>query len=166
MKRTSPVSRSGRFAGEPAAAVAQFTESISFDWRVWRQDISGSMAHATMLREVGYLTRRELRAIMNGLEAIAKEIKSGKFQWRAELEDVHMNIESALTSRAPAGAKLHTGRSRNDQVALDIRLWLREQIVELRNELRLLQRVLVRLGNRESEVIIPGYTHMQRAQPV
>jgi argininosuccinate lyase len=166
MKRTSPVSRSGRFAGEPAAAVAQFTESISFDWRLWREDIAGSMAHATMLREVGCLTRGELRAIINGLEAIAKEIQAGKFQWRAELEDVHMNIESALTSRAPAGAKLHTGRSRNDQVALDIRLWLREQIVELQQELRLLQQVLVELGERESEVVIPGYTHMQRAQPV
>ena len=166
MKRTSPVSRSGRFAGEPAAAVAQFTESISFDWRLWRQDIAGSMAHATMLREIGCLTRRELRSIIDGLEAIAKEIQAGKFQWKAALEDVHMNIESALTSRAPAGAKLHTGRSRNDQVALDMRLWLREQIIELHNELRLLQRVLVRLGNRESEVIIPGYTHMQRAQPV
>src|ERR1039457_1779843 len=166
MKRTSPVSRSGRFAGEPAAAVAQFTESISFDWRLWRQDIAGSMAHATMLREVGYLTRRELRAIMNGLDAIAKEIQAGKFQWRAELEDVHMNIESALTLRVPAGAKLHTGRSRNDQVALDMRLWLREQIVGLQEELRRLQWALVALGERESKVVIPGYTHLQRAQPV
>src|ERR1017187_2792094 len=107
MKRTSPVSRSGRFAGVPAAAVAQFTESISFDRRLWRQDIAGSMAHATMLREAGFLTRGELRAIINGLDAIAKQIKAGKFQWQAELEDVHMNIEAALTLRVPAGAKLH-----------------------------------------------------------
>jgi argininosuccinate lyase len=166
MKRTSPVSRSGRFAGGPAAAVAQFTESISFDRRLWRQDIAGSMAHATMLREAGFLTRGELRAIINGLDAIAKQIKAGKFRWQAELEDVHMNIESALTQRVPAGAKLHTGRSRNDQVALDMRLWLREQIVGLQEELRRLQWALVALGERESEVVIPGYTHLQRAQPV
>src|ERR1035437_8429278 len=166
MKRTTPVSRSGRFAGGPAAAVAQFTESISFDRRLWRQDIAGSMAHATMLREAGFLTRGELRAIINGLDAIAKQIKAGKFRWQAELEDVHMNIESALTQRVPAGAKLHTGRSRNDQVALDMRLWLREQIVALQGELRLLQRALTGLGERESEVVIPGYTHLQRAQPV
>jgi argininosuccinate lyase len=166
MKKTSPVSRSGRFAGGPAAAVAQFTQSISFDRRLWRQDIAGSMAHATMLREAGVLTRGELRAIMRGLEAIAKEIEAGRFRWRAELEDVHMNIEAALTRRAPAGAKLHTGRSRNDQVALDMRLWLREEIAGLQGEIRLLQRALVRLGERESEVVIPGYTHLQRAQPV
>lgn len=166
MKKTSPVSRSGRFAGGPAAAVAQFTESISFDRRLWRQDIAGSMAHATMLCEAGCLTRRESRAIIRGLAAIGKEILAGKFQWQRELEDVHMNIEAALTQRVPAGAKLHTGRSRNDQVALDMRLWLREQIVELRREIRLLQRALVRLGEREREVVIPGYTHLQRAQPV
>ncbi|MEI6780361.1 MAG: argininosuccinate lyase [Verrucomicrobiota bacterium] len=166
MKNTTPVSRSGRFAGGPAAAVAEFTESISFDWRLWRQDIAGSMAHATMLRQTGYLTQRELRAIITGLYAIGKEIEAGKFRWQAELEDVHMNLEAALTQRVPAGAKLHTGRSRNDQVALDMRLWLREQITELQGEIRLLQRTLVRLGEREREVILPGYTHMQRAQPV
>ncbi len=166
MKKTSPVSRSGRFAGGPAAAVAQFTESISFDQRLWRQDIAGSIAHATMLREAGFLTQRELRAIIKGLDALAKEIQRGTFKWRPELEDVHMNIEAALTRRVPAGAKLHTGRSRNDQVALDMRLWLREQITELQRELRLLQRALVQLGEREREVVIPGYTHLQRAQPV
>ncbi len=166
MKKTSPVSRSGRFAGGPAADVARFTESISFDRRLWRQDIAGSMAHATMLRQVGLLTQRELRAIVNGLDAIGKEIEAGRFQWQPELEDVHMNIEAALTRRVPAGAKLHTGRSRNDQVALDMRLWLREQVAELRREVRLLQRALVQLAEREREVIIPGYTHLQRAQPV
>jgi len=166
MKKTSPVSRSGRFSDGPAADVARFTESISFDWRLWRQDIAGSIAHATMLRQVGCLTHRELRAIIRGLDAIGKEIEAGRFRWQAELEDVHMNIEAALTDRVPAGAKLHTGRSRNDQVALDMRLWLREQIVELQREIGLLQRALVRLGEREREVIIPGYTHMQRAQPV
>ena len=166
MKKTSPVSRSGRFASGPATAVAQFTESISFDRRLWRHDIAGSMAHATMLRKIGCLTQRELRAIIQGLDAIAKEIQQGKFRWQAELEDVHMNIEAALTSRVPAGAKLHTGRSRNDQVALDMRLWLREQIVGLQKEIRLLQRALVEFGERERAVVIPGYTHLQRAQPV
>jgi len=166
MKKTSPVSRSGRFAGGPAADVARFTESISFDQRLWRQDIAGSMAHATMLRQAGLLTQRELRAMVNGLDAIGKEIEAGRFHWQPELEDVHMNIEAALTRRVPAGAKLHTGRSRNDQVALDLRLWLREQIAELQQEIRLLQRALVRLGELEREVIIPGYTHLQRAQPV
>ena len=160
MKRTTPVSRSGRFAGGPAAAVAEFTESISFDRRLWRHDIAGSMAHAMMLRQAGFLTRQELRMIIKGLQAIEKQIKAGKFLWRPELEDVHMNIEAALTQRVPAGAKLHTGRSRNDQVALDMRLWLREQIVWLLEETRLLQRALVRLGEREREVIIPGYTHL------
>ena len=166
MKNTSPVSRSGRFTGGPAADVAEFTESISFDRRLWRQDIAGSRAHATMLQKVGLLTRRELRAILNGLDRIGREIASGRFRWRPELEDVHMNIEAALTRRVPAGAKLHTGRSRNDQVALDMRLWLRAEIRALLEEIQQLQRALVRLGNREREVIIPGYTHMQRAQPV
>jgi argininosuccinate lyase len=166
MKLTSPVSRSGRFSGGPAADVAQFTESISFDRRLWRQDIDGSIAHATMLRKAGLLTRVESRVIIRGLDAIAKEIQQGKFRWRPELEDVHMNIEAVLTQRVPAGAKLHTGRSRNDQVAVDMRLWLRDQIRELRQEIRRLQRALVELGEREREVVIPGYTHMQRAQPV
>ncbi len=166
MKKTSPVSRSGRFASGPGADVAQFTESISFDWRLWRHDIQGSIAHATMLRKIGVLTPAELRAIVKGLEAIAGEIEAGKFRWQAELEDVHMNIEAELTRRAPAGAKLHTGRSRNDQIALDIRLWLRDEIIELDGELRSLQRALVELGGKNREVIIPGYTHLQRAQPV
>src|SRR5205823_2650789 len=108
--KSNPVSRSGRFASGPAAAVAQFTESISFDWRLWRQDIAGSIAHATTLREAGLLSRAELRAIIRGLDAIGKEIQSGKFRWKPELEDVHMNIEAELTRRVPAGAKLHTGR--------------------------------------------------------
>ena len=159
MKKTTPVSRSGRFASGPAMDVAEFTESISFDRRLWRHDIVGSMAHATMLRQAGLLTQRELRAIIRGLDAIGKQIKAGKFIWHPELEDVNMNIEAALTRRVPAGAKLHTGRSRNDQVALDMRLWLREQIVGLLEETRLLQCALARLGGREREVIIPGYTH-------
>jgi argininosuccinate lyase len=166
MKKTTPVSRSGRFAGGPAAAVAQFTESISFDQRLWPQDIAGSIAHATMLAKAGCLTRQEARAIIQGLSAIGSEIKAGRFRWQPELEDVHMNIEAALTRRVPAGAKLHAGRSRNDQVALDMRLWLRKQIAALRLEVRQLQLALVKLGERERDVVIPGYTHLQRAQPV
>ena len=166
MKKTSPVSRSGRFAGGPAADVARFTESISFDWRLWRHDILGSQAHATMLHRIGLLTAAELKSIVQGLESIGKEIEAGQFEWKADLEDVHMNIEAELTRRVPAGAKLHTGRSRNDQVALDVRLWLRDEIHELRAEIRSLQSALVDLGEKEIDVIIPGYTHLQRAQPV
>jgi argininosuccinate lyase len=166
MKKSSPVSRSGRFTGGPDADVARFTESISFDWRLWRHDIVGSIAHATMLQRIGVLSRAELKAIVGGLERIGEEIESEKFKWRPELEDVHMNIEAELTRRVPAGAKLHTGRSRNDQVALDMRLWLRDEIVALDEELRSMQRALVELGSKNAGVIIPGYTHLQRAQPV
>src|SRR6266550_3654823 len=159
MKKTSPVSRSGRFARGPGADVAQFTESISFDWRLWRQDILGSLAHAGMLRKIGVLTRTEH-------SAIAREIAAGKFRWKPELEDVHMNIEAELTRRVPAGAKLHTGRSRNDQAALDLRLWLRAEIIKLVSEIIELQRAMVELGEANADVLIPGYTHLQRAQPV
>ena len=168
MKKTSPVSRSGRFAGGPAAAVAQFTESISFDRRLWRQDIAGSIAHATMLRR-GWPAdaRGSCGRLSRGLDAIGEANPARRnFGGEPELEDVHMNIEAALTRRVPAGAKLHTGRSRNDQVALDMRLWLREEIAGLQAELRGLQRALVALGARERDVVIPGYTHLQRAQPV
>jgi argininosuccinate lyase len=164
--KPSPVSRSGRFAGGPAADVAQFTESISFDWRLWQHDIAGSIAHATMLRQIGVLTPAELAAITRGLNEIGREIAAGKFKWQPELEDVHMNLEAELTKRVPAGAKLHTGRSRNDQVALDVRLWLRDEITALLGEIADLQRALVSLGERNAGVIIPGYTHLQRAQPV
>ncbi len=163
---SSVVSRSGRFSGGPAAEVAAFSESISFDWRLWSQDIRGSIAHATMLQGIGVLTKAELKAIRSGLEEIGREIAAGTFQWKLELEDVHMNIEAELTKRVPAGAKLHTGRSRNDQVAVDVRLWLRDEIEALDGELHGLQRALVELGARHPEVIIPGYTHLQRAQPV
>lgn len=166
MKKTSLISRSGRFADGPAAEVTLFTQSISFDWRLWRHDILGSKAHAAMLCRQGLLTRTELRAILAGLDEIAAEIESGKFPWRTELEDVHMNIEAELTQRVPAGAKLHTGRSRNDQVALDMRLWLRDETQALLKEIEDLQSALLELSERERQVIIPGYTHLQRAQPV
>src|SRR5436190_17103235 len=107
MKKTSPVSRSGRFARGPGADVAQFTESISFDWRLWRQDILGSMAHAAMLQKIGILTPPELKAITQTLDQMGQEIVEGRFEWKEELEDVHMNIEAELTRRVPAGAKLH-----------------------------------------------------------
>src|SRR3954470_9240010 len=160
MKHSSPVSRSGRFSKGPSEDVARFTESISFDWRLWRQDIMGSKAHATMLQKIGVLSRGELAGILKGLDQIGDEIAKGKFRWRPELEDVHMNIESELTRRVPAAAKLHTGRSRNDQVALDMRLWLREEISVLQKEAADLQRALVDLGERNLPAIVPGYTHL------
>ena len=163
---TSPVSRSGRFGAGPAAEVAAFSESISFDWQLWRHDIRGSLAHAAMLKKIGVLTAAELKSIQAGFAAITTEVETGKFQWQLQLEDVHMNLEAELTRRVPAGAKLHTARSRNDQVALDVRLWLRDQVDALALELVALQTALVRLGARNAAVVIPGYTHLQRAQPV
>jgi argininosuccinate lyase len=166
MNKKTPVSRSGRFAREVSADVAQFTESISFDRRLWWQDIQGSIAHATMLGRIGVLNLIEVSTLRQCLLDISKEIKAGKFKWKPELEDVHMNIEAELTRRVPAGAKLHTARSRNDQVALDVRLWLRDEIVLLLGDIANLQRALVSLGEKNSGVLIPGYTHLQRAQPV
>jgi argininosuccinate lyase len=166
MKKISPVSRSGRFARGPGADVAQFTESVSFDRRLWRPDILGSLAHTAMLRKIGVLSKTEAVAIIRGLDQIGREIATGKFKWKPELEDVHMNIEAELTKRVPAGAKLHTARSRNDQVALDLRLWLRDEIVWLLGGIADLQRALVSLGEKNAGVLIPGYTHLQRAQPV
>src|SRR6185503_7488176 len=152
MKKSAPVSRSGRFRGGPSADVAAFSESVSFDWRLWKHDIQGSIAHATMLHKVGLLTRAERDAIVGGLLQIAAEIAAGTFTWKRELEDVHMNIEAELTRRVPAGGKLHTARSRNDQVALDVRLWLRDEINQLQHDLRELQRALVELGARHVAV--------------
>jgi argininosuccinate lyase len=146
--------------------VARFTESISFDHRLWEQDIRGSLAHAKMLRKIGVLSKAELDDISKGLTQIAAEIREGRFKWSQDLEDVHMNIESALTRRYPAGAKLHTGRSRNDQVALDIRLWLLDELRGLDEEIADLQRSFVALASVYASVVIPGYTHLQRAQPV
>src|SRR5438128_10259069 len=155
MKKTSPLSRSGRFAGGSGADAAHFSQSISFDWRLWRHDILGSIAHAHMLHKIGVLTKEEQMAIVKALDNIGQEIAGGKFQWQPELEDVHMNIEAELTRRVPAGAKLHTARSRNDQVALDMRMWLRDEIFELALEIRLLQQALVNLGKPNAELLIP-----------
>lgn len=157
----------GRFQQETAPAVQRFTESISFDWRLYRYDIEGSIAHARGLEKARLLTGDERRQIEQGLRQIGDEIEAGTFPFRPELEDVHMNIEAALTERiGPAGAKLHTARSRNDQVALDLRLYLRSEVDGIDRLIRDLQRALVGLGRRFQAAIIPGYTHLQRAQPV
>ncbi|MCS7090161.1 MAG: argininosuccinate lyase [Verrucomicrobiota bacterium] len=165
-KTDQPISRSGRFREGPHESVARFTESVSFDSRMWAQDIQGSLAHAAMLRKAGLLTEAEYRSIRKALETIADEIRQGRWKWRPELEDVHMNIEAELTRRTPAGAKLHMGRSRNDQVALDLRLWVRQEIRVLQEEIRTLMRALVKLAEQSVTIWIPGYTHLQRAQPV
>ena len=157
----------GRFAQETSALLQQYSQSISFDWRLWRQDIAGSIAHSAALEKAGLLTPEERAQIVAGLTAIGNEIDAGTFQFKVELEDIHMNIEAELTRRIGApGAKLHTARSRNDQVALDLRLYLREESDTLAAALRNIQRALVDLGARHSEIVIPGYTHLQRAQPV
>jgi argininosuccinate lyase len=157
----------GRFNEPVDAFVARFTASVNFDRRLFRHDIQGSIAHASMLCEVGVLTDIELEAIIGGLEAIASEIESGEFAWSIALEDVHMNIEAALTARIGGiGKKLHTGRSRNDQVATDIRLWLRDEIDAIGLLLSALQTGMIELASIESDTIMPGFTHLQTAQPV
>ena len=157
----------GRFNEPVDAFVARFTASVNFDRRLFRHDIQGSIAHASMLCEVGVLTDIELEAIIGGLEALASEIESGEFAWSIALEDVHMNIEAALTARiGDIGKKLHTGRSRNDQVATDIRLWLRDEIDAIGLLLSALQTGMIELASIESDTIMPGFTHLQTAQPV
>lgn len=157
----------GRFAEGTDALVERFTESVSFDQRLWQQDIAGSQAHAQMLAKVGVLTRAEADAICKGLDSIATDIAAGRFEWKQALEDVHMNIESELTRRiGDAGKKLHTGRSRNDQVATDLRLYVRDAIDELTALLDTLSEALLTLAEREADSVMPGFTHLQIAQPV
>src|SRR5271170_2831776 len=157
----------GRFKTDTAELLKKYSESISFDWRLYSHDIDGSIAHAAALLDAGVITAKENKAIATGLEQIRKEIDRGEFQFDPDLEDVHMNIESTLTKRiGDAGAKLHTARSRNDQVALDLRLYLRAETLEIQKCIVDLQRSLVTLGEANKHVIIPGYTHLQRAQPV
>jgi argininosuccinate lyase len=147
--------------------VEKFTESVSFDRRLYAHDVQGSIAHAHMLAKVGILTDDERHLIVSGLEQIQQEIAAGDFEFRQELEDVHMNIERALVDRiGDTGRKLHTGRSRNDQVSTDLRLWVRDEIDAIGRELRELQRAFVERCEQDAGVILPGYTHMQRAQPV
>ena len=155
------------FDGATDPRVEKFTESVSFDCRLSAHDIRGSVAHAEMLAAVGVLTVEECDQIVDGLTAIGHEIEEGRFVFRQELEDVHMNIERALVERiGDVGRKLHTGRSRNDQVSTDFRLWVREAIDRLDWGLAALQRAFVGRCEKDEGVILPGYTHMQRAQPV
>src|SRR3990167_9181007 len=157
----------GRFSEPVDAFVARFTASVEFDKRLYRHDIMGSIAHATMLAEVGVLSDAERDSIIDGLKQIQTEIEAGQFDWRGDLEDVHMNIEARLTDRiGVTGKKLRTGRSRNDQVATDIRLWLRDEIDLILAEITRLQQGLLEQAEREAETIMPGFTHLQTAQPV
>jgi argininosuccinate lyase len=159
--------RQGRF-NEPASETAQlYSESVSIDWRLYSHDIKGSLAHAKALVAAGILTKEEHKQIEAALTVIEAEIKAGDFRWERSLEDVHMNIEAALTKRiGAAGAKLHTARSRNDQVALDLRLYVKTEAAEVCARLRALQRALLSLAERYQNVVMPGYTHLQRAQPI
>ena len=157
----------GRFSEGVDAFVARFTASIDFDRRLYRHDIQGSMAHARMLNKSGILSQDELTAIIGGLEGILEDIENDRIDWSIELEDIHMNIEARLTDRiGDAGKKLHTGRSRNDQVATDIRLWLRDEIDAIDLELARFQQGLLDLAERNADTIMPGFTHLQTAQPV
>ena len=157
----------GRFTEPTDAFVEAFTASVTFDQRMYQQDITGSIAHAKMLAHVGVLTNEERDQIIDGLNQVKDKITAGEFNWSIKLEDVHMNIEAALTDLIGiTGKKLHTGRSRNDQVATDIRLYLRDEIDHIIAELARLQSALIDLAEREAETIMPGFTHLQTAQPV
>ena len=157
----------GRFQTETSNLVQRYGESISYDWRLYAYDIEGSIAHAAALQEAGIINKTEERKIGTGLREIKREIESGEFGFRASLEDIHMNIESALTKKiGAAGAKLHTARSRNDQVALDVRLYCRAEANVIFQRLVLLQKALLTLAVRFPEAMVPGYTHLQRGQPV
>lgn len=157
----------GRFSQATADLVLRYGESVSYDWKLYRHDVAGSIAHARAQMKVGLLTQEEFEAIRTGLEGILADIEAGNFTWSTKLEDVHMNIESELTRRiGAAGAKLHTARSRNDQVATDTRLYCREQIDVTLELLRRMQLALVGKAEEYAAVRIPGYTHLQRAQPV
>lgn len=157
----------GRFRQEQSDLLKSYGESVSIDWRLYAQDIRGSIAHARGLLGAGILTAEEFSRIESGLREVEKEIAGGTFEFSRDLEDVHMNIEAALTRRiGAAGAKLHTARSRNDQVALDFRLYLRDAGGGIVDAIRELQRALVGFAGRHRGAILPGYTHLQRAQPV
>jgi len=169
MSKTDTTNQSwgGRFSEPTDAFVARFTASVQFDQRLYRHDIQGSLAHASMLARQGVLSAEELRQIKQGLADVQAAIESENFEWSVALEDVHMNIEAALTDKIGiAGKKLHTGRSRNDQVATDIRLWLRDEIDLVGTELTRLQSGILGLAEQHADTIMPGFTHLQTAQPV
>ena len=157
----------GRFHKTAAKSVTEYTASIPFDWRLYLYDITGSIAHAKMLAKQGIISEQAAESITQGLVAIREEIAAGKFQFKPELEDIHMNIESRLLEKiGEAGGKLHTARSRNDQVALDLRLFTKEAIASTLVKLREFQRALITLSEANKGVVMPGYTHLQAAQPV
>ncbi|MEC8917083.1 argininosuccinate lyase [Salinicola salarius] len=167
MTQATNQSWGGRFSEPTDAFVAAFTASIPFDKRLYHHDIRGSIAHATMLARVGVLTDDERDSIIDGLKAIETEIERGEVEWSIALEDIHMNIEARLTDKIGiTGKKLHTGRSRNDQIATDIRLYLRDEIDAVAAELSRLRSGLIELADREADTIMPGFTHLQTAQPV
>jgi argininosuccinate lyase len=157
----------GRFSQKPAETVKNYTQSVSFDARLYPHDIAGSVAHAKMLAKIGILSSDEAKKIERALREIEKEIASGKFAFDPALEDVHMNIETALVKKiGDTGKKLHTARSRNDQIALDLRLFMRAEISNFQSQIRNLQKSLVHFAEKNAKIVIPGYTHLQRAQPV
>jgi argininosuccinate lyase len=157
----------GRFKKAVDEAVNKYTASLPFDWRLYRYDIAGSIAHAKMLAKQGIISESDKDQIIQGLREIEKEIDQEKFQFSSELEDIHMLVESRLTDKiGPAGARLHTARSRNDQIALDIRLFLKSTIHDTVAGIRGLQKALLTVADAHSQVVLPGYTHLQRAQPV
>ncbi len=158
---------SALFSEPMSDLVKRYTASVFFDQRLWRADIQGSLAHAEMLAAQGIISPQDLADIQRGMDAIRQEIESGQFEWKLDLEDVHLNIEARLTQRVgDAGTRLHTGRIRNDQVATDVRLWLRGEIDLILQLLADLQKSLVEVAERNTEVIMPGFTHLQVAQPV
>jgi len=157
----------GRFQTETSNLVQKYGESISYDWRLYAYDIEGSIAQAAALQEAGIINKTEERKIAKGLREIKTEIETGEFRFRTSLEDIHMNIERALTEKiGDAGAKLHTARSRNDQVALDTRLYCRAESTVLFDRVTLMQNALLTLAVNHPEAVVPGYTHLQRGQPV
>src|SRR5438128_2577082 len=159
--------RKGRFQQSLSEVARRYSESASFDRRLYRHDIAGSIAHVTTLVKAGIVSAAEQKQIEAGLREIEKEIYSGKFQWDASLEDVHMKIESALTKKiGETGAKLRTARSRNDQVALDLRLYVKDQINRTSSQIKKLQTALLNLAENNVDLVMPGYTHLQRAQPI
>lgn len=158
---------SGRFRKETDALVNDFNSSIPFDQRLYREDIEGSMAHASMLGEQGIISRADAENICTGLRGILADVEAGTIEFSADNEDIHMNVETILTARiGEAGKRLHTARSRNDQVALDFRLYLRRQIGEIVEQLLHFQKVLLQQARQHTETVMPGYTHLQRAQPI
>ena len=158
---------SALFSEPMSELVKRYTASVGFDQRLWKADIAGSLAHAEMLAAQGIVSADDHAAIQRGMAQITHEIEAGAFEWKLDLEDVHLNIEARLTSLVgDAGKRLHTGRSRNDQVATDVRLWLRDEIRAIGGLLTELQRALVEVAEKNAEVILPGFTHLQVAQPV